>query len=77
MNIKSEVFVYKNGVIKRLDDYMGFGIVEIEETKTQYPFRFSSIHGYKGQPLKELHIKEGSRVHFELENDLIKNLDAA
>ena len=77
MEIKSAIPGCENGVIKRLDDYMGFGIVENEQTKTQYPFRYSSIHGFRGQPLKELHLKEGARVHFELENDLIKNLDAA
>ncbi len=68
--------VYKYGIVKRLDDYLGFGIVEVEDTKTRHSFKFNSIRGYRGQPLKELNIKEGSRVYFELENDLIKDLGA-
>lgn len=61
------------GKIIRLEKY-GLGFVESEDTGKQYPFRFDQIVGFKGEPLKEMEVRVGSRVSFELQNGRISEI---
>ncbi|MGH8564521.1 MAG: hypothetical protein ACREXW_10715 [Gammaproteobacteria bacterium] len=54
------------GEIVRLEKY-GLGFVKVESTGEQYPFRFDQIVDFKGEPLKDMRVRVGSRVSIALQ----------
>ncbi len=52
------------GKILQVND-KGFGIVEDEESHSQFTFTFDKILGYRGQKIQELGLQNGSHVQFD------------
>lgn len=66
--------IEKTGVIVRIDDSAGFGYVGEYGSKQKYIFAFSRVPGYYGQSARRLNLKEGCRVRFQVEDDIVTSL---
>jgi hypothetical protein len=64
----------KNGTIVRIDDRAGFGYVWEEGSTQQYIFNFFKVPGYYGQSAGRLNLRIGSRVRFQVEDEIVKSL---
>ena len=60
----AEVTSQHRGTILQVND-KGFGVVEDEESHSQFTFTFDKIFDYRGQTVQELGIHSGSHVQFD------------
>lgn len=60
----TQMTVQHRGKILQVSD-KGFGIVEDEESHSQFTFTFDKILGYRGQKIQKLGIHSGSHVQFD------------
>jgi cold shock CspA family protein len=64
----------KTGIIVRIDDRAGFGYVCVEDSTRKYFFDFDSVPGYRGQSARDLKLRQGGRVRFQIQGEIVKSL---
>jgi cold shock CspA family protein len=65
----------REGIIVRVNDSAGFGYVQEENSTRQFIFGFDKVRGYQGQPASQLRLRDGVRVHFQLEDEVVRHVE--
>ena len=55
----------------------GLGFLEEEQSKKRFAFTFDKIRGYRGETVRELGIRVGSRVRFITAGPLVERVELA
>ncbi|PSF36164.1 hypothetical protein C7H19_14300 [Aphanothece hegewaldii CCALA 016] len=71
-NSKTSSKVWVGEVCRVLED--GYGFVQPEGSNERYVFALNTIPDYHGQTAKELNLKPGSKVVFEVEDQKVVSL---